>query len=418
MSLPRGPDRDTVLRDVSRNLRHAHPDLARRAAAGMVEAYERESFTGRPDPVLIGLNGMWDRQADLRRACAALGVLGPPERASAAELARRDETARECAYLNGISEVDRSAFPPVATVLAVARVLPVGMTRAELLYHALYRTWDDKPEVARHALAELRRSAASLRGEDRDAVREMLDDWHVDLLDGDIDAAIARVRADALGPEAFPMAASAAVAGLATALAKADRTGDAIRAIALLPSDECQGTSGLSVLPSLASGIGDARKAALFVSRLIAAPELRRVCPNGLPPEHLAAWEFDAGRYDRALAAADRVADPATATEVRLRVVQVRREAGSLADARTLALRTAAALPRVAGADGRRNLARRLRLQALLELARLGEGDRAETLAAGLDTPGRRAVALSAMVGEFDRARAPNGWAGPTNDLP
>lgn len=36
-SMARRSDRDHVLRDVSRNLRHAHPDLALAAANGMVE---------------------------------------------------------------------------------------------------------------------------------------------------------------------------------------------------------------------------------------------------------------------------------------------------------------------------------------------------------------------------------------------
>lgn len=59
-----------------------------------------------------------------------------------------------------------------------------------------------------------------------------------------------------------------------------------------------------------------------------------------------------------------------------------------------------------------------MRLEAALKLAALGERAEAEALVAGMDTPEWRALALSALIGELDRGRAPERWAGPSRELP
>lgn len=175
-------------------------------------------------------------------------------------------------------------------------------------------------------MSDLRTVLARLEPNDGRQTRDWLATWQVDLLDDDLGRALVRVRSARDDPEQLNPAAE--VSGLIWVLARRGRLDDAMRAVALLPSNQCDRDNDFSELPRLARGAGDQRRAAAFVDRLLAAPELRQVCPAGLPPEHLAQLEFDVERYDRVLAAADRIVDQAEATGLKLRVVSAWREAG------------------------------------------------------------------------------------------
>jgi len=302
--------------------------------------------------------------------------------------------------------------------MAVARSLAPGKTRAELTYMALWSTWDRDPVKAKAALAELRALVPKLASPDAAEARGWLNDYKVELLEGNVESAFARVRSPApTNDSSLATEPAIRASSLIADLLRLSLVEDAVRALALLsPGPTCDAYGpGFGDLYLTALGhFGPAPLLARFLDALPKSPEFRRLCPKGLPAALEADLELQAERPDRALAAATRVSHSLEAARVRMRIAERLLDLGREEEARELLVASVEHLDEpvtdTASANGR------LRLVHLL--AKVGETARAERLASGFPGPGVRAIAWSIIVGELDREKAGERWGGPEVHLP
>lgn len=422
LALPAGLEREAVLRTVSRNLRYAHRDLALRSAQGMREDYERRSFEPKPSPldeeIMQGLSDLNAQRREKERQCQALIRLGPPQRASVAELARRDEQARSCANLDAPPGCVPPWRPPFATLMAMARTLAASKTRAELIYMALWSTWDREPSQAKVALAELRALIPQLPPEEAAEAQGWLDDYKVDLLEGKPQDAVNRVRASSLSNKPhIDLDPATRASSLVADLLRLGYVDEAVGSLALLPvGPSCDRYDpGFGDLYNVALSNFDAEPLlARFLDRLPASPEFRRLCPKGLSKALEADLEIRAGRPNRGLIAAAGVANVSDKVQLQADAADNLVKAGRRDEARSL-LVTAAEQFTMPVTD---TASANLRLRLIHQLARVGERVRAEQLASGFPRLGTRAVAWSVIVGELDKRKAVDGWGGPEVTLP
>lgn len=419
LSMLSGRERDVVLRTISRNLRHAHRDLAIKAARGMADPSELHSFDPGPDELTVQIKEMLASQREDANICKALARRTNELRREEESLTDFEAQANTHCLPHGFGDIVPPPTAPFETLIAVADALPAGRTKAEILDLALYKSWNSPPlDRARIALARLRTLKPHLPSKEGQMVSKWLDNYKVDLIDGEPNAAIARVRGLV---ESDAIDARTEVAGLISDLIELGETDRAIQALALLPpSADCEEPSkGFGSLYFIALGtFRHSTNLARFLDRLPSSDSFHRICPNGLPHEMAANLEFKAGRLERALATAERTGDPGFAAAMRNNVAEEWLRRGEIDKVRPLILRAAERLPPFGSEDGLAlRGAARARMDIIHDLARIGELERAKQLAMSFPGPGWRGVALSVIVGTAARDWAGPRWGGPETEL-
>src|SRR3546814_20035499 len=111
--MPAGRERDVVLREISRNLRHVDRDQAIAAAKAMSEDYELRTFSGRPDKLTRRIiTQQNDRRSRFREWKPFIERL-KPTRADAAE----ERSISDCMPLASPTRTPTPPFPPFASIL-------------------------------------------------------------------------------------------------------------------------------------------------------------------------------------------------------------------------------------------------------------------------------------------------------------
>lgn len=419
--MPAGRERDVALREISRNLRHADRDRAIKAAASMSEDYELRTFSPRPDKLTGQVLAQQREQNSDDRACERFVESLKPASATPAD----DRRIRECFSMDAPPGIVPPPIPPFRLILVAADALPPGPTKAQLLYMA---TWDNVPERpvggAAHAVRRLRALVPLLDGDTRRQAVERLDTIEVDLIEGRPDDAIARIQSGfakkrATGERLLPEPGTQAQ-GLIAEFFKARDFDRAMLVTNLLPpSADCtmvdDGLTGVAgwVLPTQESTV-----VATYMARLESSGSLARLCPNGLGEEIAAEVWLQAGDDAKALAAATKTGSLLVLAKTRLAIVERRLGSGDMASARSLLQTAAAAAPALdVGDQFARAAAARQRIQLIHLLAKVGEAEMAERLAAAYPGPGWRGFAYSVIVATMNRERAGPTWAGPFLDL-
>ena len=273
LQIPVGSERDIVLREISRNLRHSHRDLALEAARGMSADYEARSFEPGPDELTVELTKMMNQQMVPIRKCMALAVQAKRIPRTHEALTEFEAEARKYCIYEGPPEPPPP--PPYEALVMIADALPPGETRADLLSLAMAIEMD-APLKARAALQRLRVLLPQLEPSVRAEMLQLLDTWSIDVLEQKPDAAIARVaKLKRTDREEGELQA----AYLVSQLIDEGYTEHALRALSLLPKPRnCEdfiGSTGIQFY-------GGKQNLARFVDRLPTWLELRRLCPNGL----------------------------------------------------------------------------------------------------------------------------------------
>lgn len=422
-AMPAGLPRDEVLREVSRNLRHADRAAAIEAARAMSDDYELRSFDPGPDKVLEPFLRGLREQASEADGCETF-ILGrkPGQRVSADV----EQRIRNCFFMDAPPGIVAPTLPPFHIILAAAESLPPGRTKAQLLYMA---TWDSiarrPPGGARDAVQRLRALLPQLDPEVRKEATGWLETTSVDLIEDQPDRAIERVRAAfrrPVDPDAalFDEPATQA-SGLIGDFLFANDIGRAVEVTTLLPSsNDCwmvdDGFTGVVsfVLPV----VRDEAAVGAYLDRLTETGTLSRLCPRGVHPEHATDMWLRAGREAKALEVAAASGDPALLGTIRRSVADRRLGRGDVAGARAVILSAAAVPPPLdAGDTFRRQAAAGARIILIHQLARIGDVSAAERLAAAYPGPGWRGFARSVIVATTGRERAGPRWAGPSLHL-
>lgn len=418
-----GRERDVTLREISRNLRHAHRDIALEAARAMSEDYEVKSFGPGPDELTQALLRQVAGSRQVASRCSEFARTVATGRAQG-NLAQREAEARRCYIHEGPVPIDGLPTPPFEDLIRVADALPAGDTKAQLLSIALYTTWDELPsDQGSIALAHLRSLQPHLSGEAARQVAQLLDSYQVDLLDGRPAAAIERLRAHSADPaHDHPLNdPETNVAALISDLIRRGEQDNAIAALQLLkPGAECAlFGDGLGKIYTVALSNWYAEpRLADFLDRFLGSTEEKRLCPRGVDPEMLAELEVRALRPEQAIVAAGRSTDAGFAAGIRNRVAREWLQRGEIERARPLILALAAELPSLAGSQPMQfRPAARARIETIVALVAIGEVARAVEVARAFPGPGWRGFALSVIVGADTRSSAPSRWAGPFTDL-
>lgn len=417
-----GRARDVTLREISRNLRHAERDHAIEAARAMSEDDELQSFGPGPDP-LDRLIAKQLKQADAEND--KCGVFIESLAASRPDQAN-EARVRECLHLDKPPEIVARPLPPFRIIMAAAKALPPGRTKADLLYMATWDAVSDRPAGgAREAVRQLRALLPDLDGEQRQEARNRLESAKVDLIEGRPDAAIDRVKAamrseTGMDPSSGASPASEVQALIGDLLA----ANDVARAVAatdlLAPSVDC--TIAYENLPAVFRWVlspqRDEAVMSAYLDRLQSTGTWARLCPNGMDQELVADAWLNAGNEAEALQAAIASGNGAVLMKTRVAVADRRLGAGDAAGAKAIATVTADGLPSLAsGSPMERSVAAGLRIRLIHQLAQLGEVATAERLASGYPGPGWRGFAYSVIVATVNRARAVPNWSGPFLDL-
>ncbi|GAA3720319.1 hypothetical protein GCM10022268_30750 [Sphingomonas cynarae] len=420
-SMPDGRERDVVLREISRNLRHADRDHAIQAAAAMSEDYELRTFRSGPDRLTHQVLPQQGEQNSKRHACERF-IEGLKPRSAIAGYERR---IRDCFSIGAPPGIVPASIPPFRLILIAADALPPGPTKAQLLYMATWRRVPERPAGGTaDAVRRLRRLVPLLDGDTQRRVTEQLDTIEVDLIEGRPDDAIARVRQafakkQADGEMISPEPAAQAQ-GLIADFLKARDLDRAMTVTNLLtPSSECtmvdDGLTGVTewVLPTQ-----DSTAVAAYITRLQASGSLARLCPKGLGDEIAADVWLHAGEDGKAIDAATRSGNPLVLGKTRLSIIERRMQAGDAAGTRSTLQTAAAAVPALdTGNLSDRNAAARQRLQLIHFLAKVGDTENAERLATGYPGPAWRSFAYSVIVATINRDRAGPNWGGPFLDI-
>lgn len=416
-----GRARDVALRTISRNLRHADRYRAIQAAGAMLEDYELRTFDAGPDDLTARLRQQQAEQDSQALACARFVKQLPAGAATTAD----ERRVRDCFAMDAPQGIVPPPIPPFRLLMQAADALPAGRTKAQLLYMARWERVPDRPPAgAKEAVKRLRALLPLLDSATRQEGTEQLDTTAVDLIEGRPDDAIARVRRSfarerSSGEQQSPSPAIAAQGLIADFLAG----GDVDRAVAvtnLLPSsaDCAMVDDGLTGVLELALVPQEQNVVAAYLSRLYASGAVERLCPSGLSDEIAADAWLKAGDEGKALDAANASGDPRTLGRIRLEVVRRRLSSGDLAGARLMARAAAAEAPALtAGTIYQRAATAAERVHLIHLLARVGETQEAQRLAAAYPGPGWRGFAYSVIVATMNSDRAGPSWAGPLLDL-
>src|SRR3546814_623631 len=190
-SMPAGRERDVVLREISRNLRHVDRDQAIAAAKAMSEDYELRTFSGRPDKLTRRIITQQNDRSSRFRECKHFIERLKPGRADAAD----ERRIRDCFAMDAPPSIVTPPFPPFELILWAPDALPAGPTKAQLLYMATWKSVPDRPVAgASDAIRKLRALLPRLDGDTRREASAWLETTSVDIVKGRPADAIDRVR--------------------------------------------------------------------------------------------------------------------------------------------------------------------------------------------------------------------------------
>src|SRR3546814_19686429 len=120
--MPAGRERDVVLREISRNLRHVDRDQAIAAAKAMSEDSELRTFSGRPDKLTRRIITQQNDRSSRFRECKNFIESLTPGRADAAD----ERRLRDCFGLDVPPSIVLPPWPPDGLILWTAAAIHAG----------------------------------------------------------------------------------------------------------------------------------------------------------------------------------------------------------------------------------------------------------------------------------------------------
>lgn len=282
--------------------------------------------------------------------------------------------------------------PDPALLLRYAEAMSIGVVRMQVLALAFGIAQERDPAQARTALERLRALRPRLSGTDTTILDDFLQQPDVLLFEGQAERAIENART------------SRRMFALETLTAQLVGRGEidmALRAAATWPVEDGCPFDGSDIF---FQGAGEPRHLADFIDRLVATPDFRRACPDGIAIPTQAQLELTADRLDRARTATLR-SGPGDIGLPWMSLAEQYIARGETDHARSLMLALLGRMPSQPTTGTSAPWINNLRLPLVTMLAMIGEHQAAERLARTFPGPGWRAVALAAAIVPDPRTR-------------